>query len=143
MQPPKPLPLPAQPIAAGIAPTQPYAEYFKSADTALRALVASPPNAQTVNYTLSLSDQAGTVYSNQAVANTLTVPPNSGAGGVPFPIGTVIRVIQIGAGQTTLTPGAGVTLVARIGLKLAGQYAVGFLYKVSVNTWVAYGDLAP
>jgi hypothetical protein len=42
-----------------------------------------------------------------------------------------------------LTPGAGVTIRSRIGLNLAGQYAVAYLYKRGTNEWVASGDLTP
>jgi hypothetical protein len=152
MQPLKPLPLPNQPIVDSsrqpralvnqptFMPSQPYAEYFRSVDTVLRALLAPVPNTQTASYVLRLSDLAGTVETNEAGANTLTVPPNAAT---PFPIGTALKIAQIGAGQTTLTPGAGVTLRSRIGLKSAGQYAVFYLYKRAADEWVASGDLTP
>lgn len=146
MQPVTPLPLPSQPITQGIGnfpdfrPQRTYALYFASLDSAVRALIAGKPNTQTASYVLKGSDLAGTVEMNAAGANTLTVPPNSA---VPFPVGDTKKIVQIGAGQTTLTPGAGVTIRSRIGLKLAGQYAVAYLYKRGTDEWVASGDLTP
>ena len=64
-------------------------------------------NTQTSSYTAVLSDAQKVVEMNVAGANTFTLPPNSA---VAYPIGTVIEVFQLGAGQTTITPGAGVTL---------------------------------
>jgi hypothetical protein len=95
-------------------------------------------NVQTISYTFVISDANAIVEMNAAGANTLTVPPNSSVG---FPIGTVLNFAQTGAGITTLTLGAGVTINSRIGLRTAGQYAKGQLYKDAINTWVASGDL--
>lgn len=144
----KPLPQPTQPIVQstkqltdGIPPEQTYAEYFRVLDQVVQAVLRGAPNTQTANYTLALSDLRSIVEMNVAGANTLTVPPNSA---VPFAIGSIItRIVQIGAGQTTLTPGAGVTLRSRVGLKLAGQYSVALLYKRATDEWVAWGDLMP
>ena len=52
------------------------------------------------------------LWMNVATANTLTVPPNSS---VPFQVGTQVAVRQYGAGVTTLTAGAGVTIRSRGG----------------------------
>lgn len=64
-------------------------------------------NTQTANYTLTLADVGKCVEMNTASANNLTVPPVSTAA---FGIGTVIEVLQLGAGQTTIVAGSGVTL---------------------------------
>lgn len=97
-------------------------------------------NAQTGSYTLVLTDAAKAVEMNVAGANNLTVPPNSS---VAFLVGTVIEVAQLGAGTTTLVPGAGVTLQSRSGLlNLAGQFAVASLRKRSTDVWLVAGDLA-
>lgn len=97
-------------------------------------------NAQTANYTLVLTDaDSKFVRMNVASANTLTVPPNSS---VAFPVGTQINFSQAGAGQVTVTPGAGVTInSADSGLKTRVQYSVGGLIKVATDTWTAFGDL--
>jgi hypothetical protein len=98
-------------------------------------------NTQTGSYTLVLADKGKTVEQNVAGANTLTIPPNSS---VAFAIGTYVNVTQLGAGQTTLTAGAGVTLRAyNAGLKLSGQYAVATIYKRGTDEWVCGGNLTP
>jgi len=106
------------------------------ADTQVDA--ATLVNTQTASYTAVLSDAGKTVEMNVATANNFTVPPNSS---VPLPIGTYINPVQIGAGQTTIVAGAGVTIRNRNGLKLGGQNAVATLYKRDTDDWVAGGDL--
>lgn len=97
-------------------------------------------NAQTVSYTLALSDACGVVTMSNASANTLTVPPNSS---VAFPTGTQIAVYQIAAGQTTIAAGSGVTIsTAAATLKLRTQYSGVTLVKTGTNTWLLIGDLA-
>jgi hypothetical protein len=96
-------------------------------------------NAQTVSYVLVAGDNGELVEMNVGSANTLTVPPNSS---VPFGIGSQITVLQTGAGQTTLTPGAGVTINGTPGLKLRAQWSSATLIKRATDTWVAIGDLS-
>lgn len=134
----KPLPPPQLPIAGGLSPTQIYAEYLQSLDRTVRGILAVPPNTQTANYVLALTDAAGVVETNEAGPNTVTVPLNNT---VPFPVGTKIQINQIGAGATTLVAAVGVTLRNRLGLVSAGQYAVFYLYKRGTDEWVASGDL--
>jgi hypothetical protein len=95
-------------------------------------------NTQTVNYVAVLTDAGKVIEMNLAGANTLTIPPNSS---VAFPLQTYINCSQIGAGATTITAGAGVTIRNRLGLKLGGQYAAAGLYKRGTDEWVASGDL--
>jgi hypothetical protein len=72
-------------------------------------------------------------------ANVLTIPLNSS---VAFPIGTEIRVTQLGTGQTTITPTAGVTLRSISGKnKTTGQYSVATLFKRGTNEWYLFGDI--
>jgi hypothetical protein len=94
-------------------------------------------NLQPASYVLVLADQGFTIEMNVAGANTLTVPPNI------FPVGAWFNFVQVGAGQTTLTPGAGVTLHARNGLKTSGQWAMATAYQRALNEWVAGGALTP
>lgn len=96
-------------------------------------------NAQTVSYTLVLADKDKLVEVSNASANTLTVPPNSS---VAYPVGTQITVLQTGAGQTTITPGSGVTVNGTPGLKLRDQWSSATLIKRATDTWVAIGDLS-
>lgn len=96
-------------------------------------------NTQTANYVPILADAGKVVEMNVAGANTLTVPPNSS---VAFPVGTVIEAHQYGAGQVTLTAGAGVTLRSNgAKLKIGGQYGSASLRKRATDEWVVSGDL--
>jgi hypothetical protein len=96
------------------------------------------------NYTLVLTDLgklAGITMSN-ASANTVTIPAH---GSVPFPANTTFAVVQLGAGQTTITPDSGITVNSAVGLKLRARYSVAWVRKIGFpsNTWVAWGDLVP
>lgn len=91
-------------------------------------------------YTLALSDAGKVVEMDNASANTVTVPPNSS---VAFPVGAQIRVLQTGAGQTTLAAGAGVTVNSKNShLKLSAQWGLATLIKRATDTWVVVGDLS-
>lgn len=144
-------------VAEGTAPASPAAGQHKlfvdSADHKLKrvdstgtvtqvesASITKTIDAQTgTAYTLVLGDAGGFVTMTNAAASTLTVPPNSS---VAFPVGTVIEGAQLGAGQVTLTPGAGVTINGTPGLKVAAQYGTFGLLKVATDTWLAYGRLS-
>lgn len=91
---------------------------------------------KTADATLALSD-GDWIRMNVATANTLTVPPDSA---VDFPIGTAINVRQMGAGQTTIVAGAGVTLTTAETLKLRKQGAVAVLVKEAADSWALTGD---
>jgi hypothetical protein len=101
----------------------------------------SVENAQTgTSYTLVLGDAGKMVTMTNASANTLTVPPNSS---VAFPTNTRIDMLQYGAGQTTIAPGAGVTIYSSGSkLKLTGQYSGATLWKKATDTWVLVGDIS-
>lgn len=99
----------------------------------------TPVTSKTVDYIAVLADAGSVVRMNKAAAATFTVPPGSS---VAFPTGTSILVTQQGAGQVTLTPGAGVTLRSRSGaLKTAGQYAAVSIIKVAADEWLVTGDV--
>ena len=97
-------------------------------------------NAQTASYTAVLTDDGKLVTMSNASANNFTVPPNSS---VAFGIGTQINIAQLGAGQTTLVAGAGVTLNSSgTKLKLKDQYSVATCVKTDTNTWFVVGNLS-
>lgn len=98
-------------------------------------------NAQTgTTYTAVLTDDGKLVTCNNAAAIALTIPPNSS---VAFGIGTQINIMQLGAGQVTITAGAGVTLRSSGSkLKTYGQYAVATCCKIDTDTWVVIGNLS-
>lgn len=94
---------------------------------------------QTASYTLALVDQGSLQLMNVGSGNNLTVPPNSS---VAFPVNARIDGIQIGAGQTTIVQGAGVTVNATPGLKARAQNSGFSLVKIATNTWQLTGDLS-
>jgi hypothetical protein len=95
-------------------------------------------NAQTgTTYTLALTDVAKWVTLSNAAAITLTVPTNAT---VAFPIGTQILLIQLGAGQVSLSY-AGVTMRSNGNkYKMNGQYSVCSLVKIDTDTWTFFGN---
>lgn len=100
-------------------------------------------NAQTgTTYTPVLADAQETLVTlSNASAIVLTVPTNAS---VAFPIGSVINLAQIGAGQVTITPAGGVTVSAFVSAtKIAGQNAQAFLVKIGTNAWLLAGQVAP
>lgn len=105
---------------------------------ALDAVAVAQINNQTASYQLALSDASGYVRMNVSTANNLTVAPDST---VNFVIGTVITVRQVGAGQTTVVAGVGVTISSPSTLALRAQNSTVQLIKVAANTWDLAGDV--
>jgi hypothetical protein len=109
------------------------------------ALDSKEPLARTLNnqtgtsYTLVLSDASSIVTMGSASANAITIPPNSS---VAFPLGSKIPVLTLGAGQTTILQGSGVTLNPPTKHKLTGQFSAASLIKTATNTWLLEGDIA-
>ena len=96
-------------------------------------------NAQTASYTAVLTDDGKLITMSNASANTFTVPPNSS---VAFGIGTQLNIAMLGAGQTSVVAGSGVTLNSDgAKLKLNAQYAVATCVKTDTNTWFVVGNL--
>ena len=98
-------------------------------------------NAHTgTTYTTVLADDGKLITCSNAASIALTIPPNSS---VAYGIGTQINIAQLGAGQVTITAGAGVTLnSAGAKLKTAAQYAVATCVKTYTNTWFVVGNLS-
>jgi hypothetical protein len=103
-------------------------------------------NAQTATYTVVLSDaDQKLVTMSVAGANDFQIPTNAN---VAFPVGTVINVIQIGAGQTTIKAvTSGTTTISSTGAtatapKLRAQYSAASCIKVATDTWYVVGDIA-
>ena len=109
------------------------------------ALAKLTLNAQTATYTAVLTDNRNKLVTmSVASANDFLIPTNAS---VAFPIGSVINVIQIGAGQTTIKAvTAGTTTVASVGAtsttpKLRAQYSSASCIKVATDTWYVVGDI--
>jgi hypothetical protein len=98
-------------------------------------------NAQTgTTYTLALADAQKLVTLNNASPITVTVPLNSS---VAFEIGDQINLLQIGAGQVTISPDGGVTVRSEGSrLKIKAQYAIVTLVKIGTDEWVLIGNTA-
>ena len=107
-------------------------------DAVATAMIAI--NAQTgTTYTTVLADDGKLITCSNASAIALTIPPNSS---VAYGVGTQINIAQLGAGQVTITAGAGVTLnSAGAKLKTDAQYAVATCVKTDTNTWFVVGNL--
>lgn len=91
-------------------------------------------------YTLVAADAGKLLKMDNAAATTLTVPPNSS---VAFDIGVTVNVVNYGAGQVTLTAGAGVTIYSyNSALGITGQYGQAVLTKCDTDLWIAAGLLS-
>lgn len=113
-----------------------------SVDSALGQLTL---NAQTgTTYTFVLTDNRNKlITASNASAQTYTIPLNSS---VAFPIGSIINVIQIGAGQVTIQGASGVTVASTgntaTAPKIRAQYSAASCIKVGTDSWYVVGDIA-
>jgi hypothetical protein len=110
------------------------------------ALAKLTLNAQTATYTVVLTDNRNKLVTmDVATANDFLIPTNAN---VAFPIGSVINVIQIGAGKTIIeavTPGT--TTISSTGAtatapELRAQFSAASCIKVATDTWYVVGDIA-
>jgi len=91
---------------------------------------------KTASYVGVASDNGKLIEMNVATANTYTI--NSGI----FSAGNQILISQYGAGQTTITAGAGVTLRSSGGkLKTSAQYSLVTIIAISSTEFYIAGDL--
>ena len=102
-------------------------------------------NAQTgTTYTFVLADADNKLVTlSNAAAIAVTIPLNSS---VAFPTGTQLNIIQIDAGQVTVSGAGGVTVVST-GATAAtptcrAQYSAMTLVKRDTDSWYAVGDIA-
>jgi hypothetical protein len=96
-------------------------------------------NAQTgTTYTLVLADNGKLVTLSNASAITVTVPTNAS---VAFPVGSIVNIQQIGAGQVTVVGDTGVT-VNGTGTKTNSQWSAASIIKTATDTWTLIGDIA-
>ena len=101
--------------------------------------------AQTVDYTAVSADQYQVLeLMNKATAIAYKIPTNAS---VAFPIGTVLNILNIGAGTCTIsavTPGT--TTVLSQGSTAAaptlGQYKTAACIKTATDTWYVVGAVA-
>ena len=93
----------------------------------------TPTNIQTANYTFAKSDLVKRVVMNAAGATTLTVPQDSAVSPATWAANSVLRGSNKGAGTTTITPGAGVTINGS-GLAVVTNGAFMLQWEAA-NTW--------
>ena len=101
--------------------------------------------ANTVDYTAVIADAYQVCeLKNKATAIAFNIPTNAS---VAFPIGTVLTVLNIGAGTCTIkavTPGT--TTVLSAGSTAAqptlGQYKSAACIKTATDTWYVVGAIA-
>ncbi len=104
-------------------------------------------NAQTgTTYTFVLTDADNKlVTASNASAQTYSIPTNATTA---FPIGTQINLIQIGAGQVTVSAATpATTTVVSTGAtaaspKCRAQYSALTLVKRDTDSWYVIGDIA-
>ena len=97
-------------------------------------------NTQTGDYTLVAGDAGKVVTMTSAGANTLIIPANSSEA---FATGAMIAVIMNGAGTTSITASAGVSVngvTAGTGA-ISGQYKGVMLIKTGNDAWLALGAI--
>jgi hypothetical protein len=103
----------------------------------------------------TLNDQTGTTYTpvltdqyqvlvtrSNAGASTMTIPTNAS---VAFPVGTVITVLNKGAGAVTISGSGGVTVLsagATAASPVLNQYKSCALIQTSANNWFVVGAVA-
>lgn len=98
----------------------------------------------TADYTAVLSDQYQVLeIMNKATAIAFKIPTNATAA---FPIGTVITVLNRGAGVCTISAvTSGTTTVLSAGAVAAaptlGQYKAAACLKVATDTWIITGAI--
>lgn len=99
---------------------------------------------QTADYTAVLNDQYQTlVPMNKATAIAFKIPTNAS---VAFPIGTVITVLNKGAGTCTISAvTSGTTTILSAGATVAsptlGQYKSAACIKTATDTWYVVGAI--
>lgn len=100
-----------------------------------------PINAQTgTTYTLALTDANKLITLSNVASITLTVPTNAS---VAFSVGHRIDLIQLAAGDVTISAAGGVTIDSKSGfLKLSAQYAAATLFYRGSDNWFLIGDIA-
>lgn len=91
-------------------------------------------------YELVLADTGTIIETTGASVVTITIPAQAT---VPFEIGTLINITQVGAGVATITAAPGVALngVAGGSTTLSAQWAGAALYKSGADAWIVQGAI--
>lgn len=92
-------------------------------------------------YTLQPVDCGAIIDATGTSTVTITIPSDTT---VPFALGTLVHITQIGGGTAKIVAAAGVTLNGIVGgsVDLAGQWSGAVLTKRGANAWITQGALA-
>lgn len=128
-----------------VALSNPAASDVLTYDATVKKWKNSPTNpsviggtVKTANYTLVLNDAGQIIELNSATAITVTIPADAS---VAFPIGTVLELCQLGAGQVTISGANGVTVHTSTSNTTRTQYSCASIRKRASNEWIISGDL--
>jgi hypothetical protein len=98
-------------------------------------------NAQTSTSAIpALADAGKLITLSNPNPIAVTIAADTGSVTTDFPVGTQLLLMQLDAGQVTVSGAGGVTVVSKNGTKTAGQYSLISLIKVAANQWVVGGD---
>ena len=105
-----------------------------------RAGIVPLRNLAVTAYGLVLADTGAIIETTGASVVTITIPAQAT---VPFEIGTLINITQVGAGVATITAAPGVALngVAGGSTTLSAQWAGAALYKSGADAWIVQGAI--
>ncbi|WP_164738212.1 DUF2793 domain-containing protein [Frigidibacter oleivorans] len=111
-----------------------WVEVPRSGIVRIRTLTAT-------SHTLEAVDLGSILETTGSSAVTVTIPPEAT---VPFEIGSLINVTQVGAGIATVAAAAGVSLNGVVGgsVALDGQWSGAALVKRGADAWIIQGALA-
>jgi hypothetical protein len=95
-------------------------------------------------YTITPFDEGKLLYNYNAVDTVVTIPADVDAS---IPLGAWVDVMRGSGNKTTITPGAGVTLLqpdnrSTGSATIRSPFGTVRLYKYSANAWAASGDIA-
>ncbi|UTC29889.1 putative tail protein [Bajunvirus bajun] len=104
---------------------------------------ANVVSSKTAAYTPVLADaqeRTGVIPVNVASTVDVTIPTNTA---VPYPVGTQISILQIGAAKVGIVGAAGVTVnkPAAFNAKTREQNSLVMALKIATDTWVLLGDM--
>lgn len=116
----------------------------KSDDDVWVVTILDPPvglveaNVQTGSYILTAADAGKAVEIDSTDPENVTVPDNAT---VPFPVGTIVEVAQVGVGQVTIVEDAGVDVRTTQTLVLRDRWSTVSLRKRDTDEWLLVGDV--
>lgn len=90
--------------------------------------------------TLSIGDVGKLLVIDAGSSVNVLIPAS---GDVALPIGAEVAILQLGAGEVTITPDTGVTINSAGNLyTISAQYASVSLKQIELDRWVLVGALA-